>query len=79
MPDEIDRTRVEALAKDLFAAVRPTLATQPLSSDNVFVALNALAFVVATIIAGADRRAFEFFNEAVIDNMQAFDELRGAG
>jgi hypothetical protein len=77
MPEEVDRTRVEALAKDLFAAVRPTLATQPLSSDNVFVALNALAFVVATIIAGADQRAFEFFRAAVLDNIKVVKAGRG--
>jgi hypothetical protein len=68
---EVDRTRVEPLATELFRAVRPTLATAPFNRDNVFVALNALAFVTATVIAGADQRAQDFFIKALLDNVSS--------
>jgi hypothetical protein len=70
--EEIDRTRVEALATDLFVAVRPILATPPASRENVLIVLNAIAFVAATVIAGtdADPEVVDFFATAVADNIE---------
>jgi len=69
MTEEVDRIRVEALAAQLFVAVRPDLARQPFHRDNVFVVLNALALVAATVIAGADQRAQDFFLTALTNNI----------
>jgi hypothetical protein len=74
---EVDRTRVEALAAQLFVAIRPDLARQPYSVDNVFVVLNGLAYVVATVIAGADPRAQDFFITAMLDNVSVIKTQTG--
>lgn len=62
---EVDRGRVERLAEQILRVLRPELARPPLHPDNVFVALNALAGAVAVVIAGADERAWQFFELAV--------------
>lgn len=71
MPPEIDRARTEALAAELLRAVRLALATAPLGNDNIFVALNALAFVLCPVLAGTgfDPKALEFFRRALADNL----------
>jgi hypothetical protein len=72
---EIDRARTEALAVELLRAVGATLATPPLGKDNVFVALNALAFALCPVLAGStgpDAAALEFFRRALADNLVLF-------
>jgi len=46
----------ERIAVDIMRAIQPRLARQPPHPNNVFVVLDALAFVVATVIVGADER-----------------------
>jgi hypothetical protein len=72
MPQEVDRNRVEALAVKLLIAIRDELAVPPMSRENVLVALNALAFAVATIITGTGthREAHGFFDQAVRENIE---------
>lgn len=70
MPEDIDRTRTEALAKKLFETVCPTLAATPYGRDNVYAVLNAVAWVAAAILAGAaDRDALDFFELALKQNL----------
>ncbi len=65
----LDRERVEALSLALFAPVRQELQAPVPDRDNVFVVLNALAFVVGTVLAGTDARAMEFFNDVVAETI----------
>jgi hypothetical protein len=71
MPQEVDRERVEKLAVEIMLAVRRTMTTPPLARDNVFIPLNALAFAVATILAGTgnDPAARDFFDNALSQNI----------
>lgn len=73
---EVDRGRVERLAEQILRVLRPELARPPLHPDNVWVALNALAYATATILAGAANgneglRAWIFFDRAVTENLFA--------
>jgi hypothetical protein len=69
MADEVDRARVEALTARLLAELRPELARAPFSRDNVFVALNALAYATAGVLAVIDRNGRRFFDQALADNI----------
>jgi hypothetical protein len=61
--------RVERVAKQLLYSVNAVL-EQPPRPDNVFVALNALAYAAAAVIAGTgDQLAQEFFNRALAQNI----------
>jgi hypothetical protein len=56
------------LAKQLLYSVNAVLEQPARHPDNVFVALNALAYAAATVIAGTgDQRAREFFERALAD------------
>ena len=50
-PEEIDRARTKRLVAKLFRIVRPTLAFQPPRHENVYIALDAVAWTVAMILA----------------------------
>ena len=68
MTPNLDRTRLEALTAKLATALKEHYLTAPAVDEaNVFEALNAFALVVAMILAGTgnDRRAREFFDKAV--------------
>lgn len=64
---ELDRARVAALAHAVMLLVRDALGQPPARPDNVYVALNALAIVVATVFVGTgpDKRVQKFFAKAV--------------
>jgi hypothetical protein len=62
--------RVERLAKQLLYSVNAVLEPPSRHPDNIFVALNALAYAAAAVIAGAgDQRAQEFFERALAQNV----------
>jgi hypothetical protein len=62
--------RVERLAKQLLYSVNAVLEPPSRHPDNVFVALNALAYAAAAVIAGTgDQRAQEFFERALAQNI----------
>lgn len=69
MADGFNQERVEQLASALMKVLVPTLAQYPPSRDHVLVALNALAFATATILAGVDRNGRRFFEKALADNI----------
>ena len=75
MAEEIDRPRVEALVRLLIRPVRDELARPPLTTDNVFVVLNGVAIVLATVLAGTghDEKALVFFQCALNEQL---DDLR---
>jgi hypothetical protein len=75
LPDELDRARVERLAAEIMRAIRPELARFPPSRENVFTALNPLAFAAAAVLAGTDRNGRRFFEKAIADNIK---EVRAA-
>jgi hypothetical protein len=63
--------RVERLAKQLLYSVNAVFEQSPVRQpDNVFVALNALAYAAAVVIAGTgDQRAQEFFEHALAQSV----------
>jgi hypothetical protein len=71
MPQEVDRERVAKLAVEIMLAVRRTITIPPLDRDSVYIPLNALAFAVATILAGTgnDPAARGFFDDALSQNI----------
>lgn len=76
MTAALDRQRVEQLAARLLAQLQPELQRVPPSRDNVFVALNALAFAAASVLAAIDRSGRRFFDQALADNIA---EIRRGG
>ena len=66
---EIDQGCVQALIAEIFVPIRQALLARPHSPDNVFVVLNALAVAAATVIAGTDERAQQFFEDALRGNI----------
>ena len=64
----LDRKRITHLAAEIMRAVRDNYAAGPESSDRVFEALNALAFVAAVVVKGTgdDARAMHFFHQAMM-------------
>jgi hypothetical protein len=79
MAENIDRERTEALAQDL---VRTVFATPLETREDVFIVLDAIAWVAATVLAGtalrpglrSDGAAMEFFSRALRDSLQ---KIRG--
>jgi hypothetical protein len=68
-PEEVDRARTRRLAAKLFRVVRPFLAIQP-RDLNAHIALDAVAWAAARIIAGAEgRNAIDFFTLALTQNL----------
>jgi hypothetical protein len=68
--EEIDRARIRRLVAKLFRIVRPTLAIQPPRRENVYIALDAVAWVAAMILASTeDRDALDFFTLALTQNL----------
>jgi hypothetical protein len=62
--------RVERLAKQLLYSVNAVLDPPPRHPDSVFVALNALAYAAAAVIAGTgDQRAQQFFERALAQSI----------
>lgn len=71
MEEELDRARVEAIAKLMMEAIVANFQRGPHSRDRVFEALNACAYAVATVIAGTGdgrRAARKFFLNAMAQN-----------
>jgi hypothetical protein len=68
-PEEVDRARTRRLAAKLFRVVRPFLAIQP-RYLNAHIALDAVAWAAARIIASAEgRNALDFFTLALTQNL----------
>ena len=80
---KLDGRRVEALARELTQRLIPELAAPPPAADNALVCLNALAFGVATVLAGSHevgaQRARQFFNQALNQNLGELKRAVGAG
>ena len=76
MAEEIDRARTEALALQLGRALSAwhEAQTAPPSRENVFITLNAFAFLLVPILAGTgfDPTALNFFRRALVENMILF-------
>jgi hypothetical protein len=72
-PAAVDRARTRRLAARLFHVVRSTLALQPRRED-VYIALDAVAWTTARILAGTeDRDALDFFALALTQNLADLD------
>jgi hypothetical protein len=72
-PEEVDRARTRRLAAKLFRVVRPFLAIQP-RRLNAYIALDALAWAAARIIAGTEgRNALDFFALALTQNLAGLE------
>lgn len=67
--EPLDRARVEDLAARLLAELRVEMTKFPVSRDNVFVVLNALAVAAASVLAATDRDGRRFFEAALADNL----------
>ena len=68
-PEEVDCARTRRLAAKLFRVVRPTLAAQP-RRENLYIAIDAVAWAAAMILARAeDRDAFDFFTLALTQKL----------
>jgi hypothetical protein len=63
--------RIEQLAFQIMQAIQPELARHPTHPNNLYIALNALAFATAILIVGADGRGRQFFDHAVTENITA--------
>jgi hypothetical protein len=73
-PEEVHRARTRRLVAKLFRVVRPTLAAQPPRRENVYIALDAVAWAAAMILAGTeDRDALGFFTLALTQNLARFE------
>jgi hypothetical protein len=73
-PEEVHRARTRRLVAKLFRVVRPTLATQPPRRENVYIALDAVAWAAAMILTGSeDRDALDFFTLALTQNLARFE------
>ncbi len=73
---EADRARIENLTEALFIVVRGELASDTPSQKSVYVALNALAIVAGTVLAGTGLQAAaasQFFTNAMVET---FAQLR---
>ena len=68
-PEEVDCARTRRLAAKLFRVVRPTLAAQP-RRENLYIAIDAVAWAAAMILARAeDREAIDFFTLALTQKL----------
>ena len=74
-PPEIDCIRTRRLAAKLYRTVRLTLALQPPRRENLYIALDALAWAAAMTFAGTeDRDALDFFVLALKQNLTRIEE-----
>lgn len=74
-PAELDCVRTRRLAAKLSRTVRPTLVLQPPRRENLYIALDALAWAVAMILSGTeDRDALDFFALALKQNLARMEE-----
>lgn len=71
--EKLDETRVAVLAGVLGSAVRTHMTGQPFHPDKVFEALNAIAIITASVIAGAnqDPKVIAFFRLALQEQLNA--------
>lgn len=72
----LDRAPTERLAKELLASIHDHFAERPRARETVLEILNALAAVTATVVAGTDNDALQFFLDALSANAQAAIEKR---
>lgn len=72
----LDREPTERLAKELLASIRDHFADRPRARETVLEILNALAAVTATVVAGTDDEALEFFLDALSQNAAVAIEKR---
>lgn len=72
----LDRAPTEKLAKELLESIRGHFADRPRARDTVYEILNALAAVTATVVAGTDDEAMEFFLDALSQNTEVAIEKR---
>ena len=69
-PEEIDCMRTRRLAAKLFRIVRPILAPRPPRHENIYIALDAVAWTAAMILARTDDRdTLGFFTLALRQNL----------
>ena len=67
--EKVDCIRTRRLAADLLNVLRPTLAIHP-HRENAYIALDAVAWAAAMILAGIeDRGALDFFTLALTQNL----------
>jgi hypothetical protein len=75
---EVDRGRTRRLAAKLFRVARPVLGIEPLR-ENAYIALDAVAWVAARLLAGIeDRDAYDFFNLALSENLAQLEASKTA-
>ena len=78
-PAELDCVRTRRLAAKLYRTVRPTLVLQPPRRENLYIALDALAWATAMIFSGTeDRDALDFFALALKQNLARMEEREAA-
>lgn len=66
---EVDCGRIRRLAAKLFRVARPVLGIEP-RYKNAYIALDAVAWVAARLLAGIeDRDAYDFFALALSQNL----------
>lgn len=66
MKEPLDEKRIEQLSVVLLEPIRANFHRGPTSRDRVYEALNALAFVTATVLQGAgDEAAYDFWQRAL--------------
>jgi hypothetical protein len=70
--------RIEEIAFEIMQTIEPELARQPPHPNNLYIALNALAFATAMLIVGADGRGRQFFDYAVTENINALRRAHAA-
>jgi len=76
--EEVDHARTRRLVAKLFHVVRPTLAAQPSRRENVYIALDAVAWAAAMILAGTeDRDALDFFTLALTQTLARLEVRNG--
>jgi hypothetical protein len=69
---ELDRARIEEIARGILLVIRDNYTRGPVSRDRCFEALNALAASAALVIEGSDGPGGEaraFFDKAIIQHV----------
>jgi hypothetical protein len=76
---EVDCGRTRRLAAKLFRIARPVLGIEP-RYKNAYIALDAVAWVAARLLAGIkDRDAYDFFALALSQNLAQLEASETAG
>jgi len=75
---EVACERIEQIALQIMQAIHDELELKPPHPNNLYIALNALAFAAAMLIDGADGRGRQFFDYAVTENITALRRGRAA-